>query len=645
MTKILKAHVRLLLVAILATGFSVVPEAHAARVLYVATNGNDNNSGLTTSAPLATLAKAHEKVNLSAYGDHTIFIRGGTYYGQSVSWSKHSDVHDIEIAAYQNERPVFDGIKNGVMASYFLAIVNGSNKTSNVTIRGLTIKRYLNWAIMIGLWGDWLGGNIIEDNVFEEIGDRFLPAPLQCSSTLRGYAVVAVEESGNNVIRNNVMVNSENCPSAEIYMHAVYLQHGASNNQIYDNFVSITSGDPFKVRNGSSYNEFFDNYVTRSGDRGFLLSCSEPGEASSLGNMVDNNVVTFPHPGASSSLALTWNCNSIPSTFINNGQRFFHPYASSSESFGAMTSGDFKGNGQNELVVALNYASGITVIARTDNGSKPRTNRFLSKVVYVASGQSVHALTSGDYDGDGTDEMLTYRRVGVMRYVDRGNPTLGIGQVIFADNTKDIVAMASGDFDGSGPDEVVTSFVALSNGLNTVQRGDGLSSLSNFGTIYSSSSWRVTAMTGEDFSGNGQDELVSAIHTTTMSQSRLTRGNGTTSISNFGDTYSSTSYLINAVSGGYFQSTSTPTLVTALWRKSDGFVNVYHHGYSINPSSGTNIHASLWDVVAIDSGQYHTSSIEEVIAAFQNSVGSEVHPGDGTTSLYTYGTFHKWEWP
>jgi hypothetical protein len=645
MRRKMSLQVRLLVVGVLLAGLYVAPEAHAARTLYVATNGSDNNSGLSTSAPLATLTKAHEKVNLPAYGDHTIYIRGGTYIGESVNWSKHSDVHSVTISAYQNERPVFDGIKNGTMASYFLAIVSGANKASNVTVRGLTVRHYLNWAIMIGLWGDWLGANVIEDNIFEEIGDKFLPAPMQCSSTLRGYAVVAIEESGSNIIRNNVMVNSENCPNAEKYMHAVYLQHGASNNQVYDNFVSITSGDPFKVRNGSSYNEFFDNYVTRSGDRGFLLSCSEPGESSSWGNVVDNNVITFPHPGATSYLSLTWNCNSIPSTFIDNGQRFFHPYLSSSESFGAMASGDFKGNGQNELVVALNYTSGITVIARTDNGAKPKTNRFLSKVVYVANNQSVHALTAGDYDGNGTDELLTYRRVGVMRYVDRGNPTVGIGQIIFADNTKDIVAMASGDFDGSGPDEVITSFVTVSNGLNTVQRGDGLNSLTNFGTIYSDSSWRATAMTSGDFNGDGHDELVSALHTTAMSQSRLTRGNGTTSISNFGDTYASSIYLINAVSGGFFQSTSTPTLVTALWRKSDGFMNVYHHGYSVNPSTGANVHASLWDVVALDKGQYHTSSVEEVVAAFQNNIGSEVHPGDGTTSLYNYGTFHKWEWP
>lgn len=633
-----------ILVLALFTGLGA-ENAIAARVLYVATNGSDSNNGLSVSTPLATLEGAEANVNF-ANGDHTIYLRGGTYYGQEVRWTKHSDQHNVTIASYQNETPKFDGIQNGVMRPFFFALVGGKNKPSNVTIRGLTIQNYLHWAIIIGLSGDWLGGNVIEDNVFENIGDRFLPPSLQCSGSLRGYAVVAIEESGDNVVRNNVMANAENCPANAQYVHAVYLQHGSSNNQVYDNFVSITSGDPFKVRNGSNNNQFYGNYVTRSGDRSFLLSCSESGESSSWGNIVEDNVITFPYPGIHpfGSIVLTRNCNSIPTSFVDRGQKFFYAYKSS-ETFGAMASGDFRGNGQNELAVALNYAAGFTIVARTDNGSMPRTNRHLSKVVYVANGQSIHAMTAGDYNGDGKDRMLTYRRAGSWRYVNRGSPINGLGPTIYSENTSDILAMVSGDFDGSGPDEVITSFLLPGTGQNDLRRGDGLNSLSNFGTIYSNTAWRVTSMSSGDFNGDGQDELVSALHTSSSSQSRVSRGNGTTSATNFGDLYASSTHNVNAVVGGHFESTAYPTLITALLRKSDGFMNVYHHGYSANPATGTNIHASLWDVVALDSGQYHASADEEVIAAFQNSIGSEVHPGNGTTSLYNYGTFHKWEWP
>src|SRR5690554_6739057 len=62
--------------------------------------------------------------------------------------------------------------------------------------------------------------------------------------------------------------------------------------------------------------------------------------------------------------------------------------------------------------------------------------------------------------------------------------------------------------------------------------------------------WRVTSMTSGDFNGDGRDELVSALHTPSMSQSRLSRGNGTTSVTNFGDLYTSSTYNINAVAGG-----------------------------------------------------------------------------------------------
>lgn len=632
-----------LLIALLLIGVGT-GDAMAARVLYVATNGSDSNDGSSTSTPLATLQKANDKVDF-AQGHHTIYVRGGTYYGQRVRWSKHSDQNNVTIAAYKNENPKFDGIKNGVIQQHFLALVGGTNKRSNVTIRGLTIRNYRQWGIIIGLSGDWLGGNVIEDNVFQNIGDRFLPPPLQCSSTTRGFAVIAIEQSGDNIVRNNIMVNAENCPANARFMHAVYLQHGGSNNQVYGNYVSITSGDPFKVRNGSSYNHFYDNYVTRSGDRAFLLSCSEAGESSSWENVIENNVITFPYP-AVSSIVLTWNCNSIPTTFIDRSQKFFYD-RKSAERFGAMVSGDFRGNGQNELVVALNYA-GFAMVVRTDRGSKPRTNRYLSKVVHVAN-HSIHAMTAGDYNGDGKDEMLTLRRAntrrGVRASVTQGNPLDGIGQTIYADTAWDILAMVSGDFDGMGPDEVITSFLERSTGQNYLRRGDGLASLDNFGTIYSNTAWRVTSMTSGDFNGDGRDQLVSALHTPSMSHSRLSRGNGTTSATNFGDLYSSSTFTIKAVAGGYFASTASPTLITALWRKSDGFMNVYHHGYGTNPTAGANIHASLWDVVALDSGQYHTSAVEEVVAAFQNNIGSEVHPGDGTTKLHSYGTFHKWEWP
>ena len=641
----IRSCVPFLLVALLAAA----NDAKAARVLYVATNGNDSNNGLSTSAPLATMQKAHSKIDLDTYGDHVVKIRGGTYYGQSAYWTKHSNAHQVTIEAYKNELPTFDGIKNGAMQTYFLALDGGQNSPSNVTIRGLRIRNYRRFGIAIGFGGQWLGSNTIENNVFEKIGDRFLPSSQPCTpgdSGTRGYAAILIDNSGSNIVRDNVMVNIENCSINAKYIHGLYIQDSSSNNQIYDNYISLSSGDPFKVRDGSNNNVFHDNYVTRAGDTGFLLLCGEPGEAPSTGNAIDQNVVTFPYPPRS-SIALIYKCNNVNDQAIDLGQRFFHGL-SSDESFGAMATGDFRGNGQNELVVALNYSS-FSIVLRTDNGAKPRTNRHLSKVVHVGGFNGpITAMTAGDYDGDGTHELLTATlRIPLgSTFVTRSNPMDGeIGQTIFQGNGT-ILAMTSGDFGGIGHDVVISSF--LQGNQNYLYRGDGKNSLTNLGTIFASTSWRVTSMTSGDFDGDGRDELVNAQQYQPSTYTRLSRGNGTTSAINFGDLYQSSTYAVRAVAGGYFESTAYPTLITALWRHSDGFNNVYHHGYSSSPISGTNVFASLWDVADLHSGQYHTSAVEEVVAAFQNTVnptGSEVHPGDGTTSLYNYGTFHKWDWP
>ena len=299
----------------------VVPVTGAARDLYVAVEGSDLNVG-SEALPLASLQAALDQVDIAAHGDHTIFVRGGTYYGQTVNWKKHSPDHRITISAYPNETVIFDGIRNGEIQTLFFALSRGTGVDSNVTIRGLTVRNYLSWAVFIGYGGDWLGGNVIEDNIFYNIGDRFLPPGKSCNLEQAGFAVVALEETGGNLIQNNVFAHAENCPMNARLMHAVYLQHGASGNEISANRVYWSSGDPFKVRNGSSDNVIVDNYALYSGDHAFLLSCSEANEAPSWRNAVADNRIAYPYaPGG--RLDVTTNCNSSPTTFIDRGQALF----------------------------------------------------------------------------------------------------------------------------------------------------------------------------------------------------------------------------------------------------------------------------------------------------------------------------------
>ncbi|VXC03559.1 Cell wall-binding protein [Flavobacterium sp. 9AF] len=73
---------------------------------YVATNGNDSNSGTSTSSPFQTLSKA---INQAAAGD-TIYVRGGTHnYSSTIVITKNgSSSAKINVYAYNNEIPVLN---------------------------------------------------------------------------------------------------------------------------------------------------------------------------------------------------------------------------------------------------------------------------------------------------------------------------------------------------------------------------------------------------------------------------------------------------------------------------------------------------------------------------------------------------------
>lgn len=71
---------------------------------YVATDGNDSNSGMSVGAPFATIAKA---LTVASSGD-TILVRGGTYSVSSSFTCSGTPANPIRIMGYGTERPVID---------------------------------------------------------------------------------------------------------------------------------------------------------------------------------------------------------------------------------------------------------------------------------------------------------------------------------------------------------------------------------------------------------------------------------------------------------------------------------------------------------------------------------------------------------
>ena len=129
-----------------------------ATTFYVATNGNDSNSGTSTSAPFATPQKA---VTLSALaaGD-TIYVRGGNYaFSTQVKPSRTGAAgNPIKLWAYPGEFPVWD----------FATMPAGSTKALDTRkdywhIKGIEVKNGPDSGILIAGSGTIIEGCVVHD--------------------------------------------------------------------------------------------------------------------------------------------------------------------------------------------------------------------------------------------------------------------------------------------------------------------------------------------------------------------------------------------------------------------------------------------------------------------------------------------------
>jgi hypothetical protein len=96
-------------------------------------------------------------------------------------------------------------------------------------------------------------------------------------------------------------------------MHAVYLAHGSSDNQVTANRFSGVSGDPIRVRDESNRNYVADNVFTTTGSDAFIsdwwcdksqnTACTKTsGECPSWENQFRDNEVHCGYGGATISI-------------------------------------------------------------------------------------------------------------------------------------------------------------------------------------------------------------------------------------------------------------------------------------------------------------------------------------------------------
>jgi len=611
----------------------------------------------------------------------------------------------IIVSAAAGEHPVFDGRPSGtaVPAERLLFLrpyaVNACpvsvDHWTQLAIEGLTVRNYASAAISLaGAHQNrcdgrtWTGGVEIRDCVFENIGDTAFddqpPGSADCASDGDppgcGFGAIIASHLRGSVFERNLFDNISNNDAADERAHALYLPHRSTCNRIVDNYVTRSSGSAFKLRDRSDDNVIANNFVGFSARGPFAplvsyLSCPATSGTSpeiwSRDNQVVGNVFIAPRAASSAQLAAlpyltTKNaaCGEPigPSAYtFSSPAGVYVPSYPTDEVATAMTAGDFDGDGKDEPVIALqsSHPDGTVATRVLTSHNQPSD---IGRLLTGCTECTIVAMTSGDFDGDGTPEIVSAIR---NTQTDVTEIWRGTGNAEFAlDALKNrgriyttagtdwhISALTSGRFGPLVSDGLVIAFV------NDRETRVYLAPAAVWGgavkRLYQSSGFRVTHLAAGDFRGDGTTLLATAFEA--PSNYVVYIGDGYSS--NVGATnakkiYGSGTSRVAALSAGNFDSGyrgAGDELVTAL---DNGATTSMFLGdgwtHWLYGSGATNIRQLYgpspdWDVTSLTAGDFRADALDEFATGFHRAnVQVQVWCGDAATSATGRYTFYQW---
>lgn len=353
-------------------------------------------------------------------------------------------------------------------------------------------------------------------------------------------------------------------------------------------------------------------------------------------------------------------------TVINNIQR---KQPAGTQTVDALAVADLDGDGMKEVVAAISADEGVSGRSLFRVVRSKLEQKWLGNLIFKANYTKITAMAAGHFSS-GNPQLITAHKDldnGPTTKIYRGSGVGGLNDLnLIWDGTGTgyhCTAMTAGDYDGDGDDDVVIALYNATTKTGQVWKSQGTTT--SLGTKLWEGSWKILALATGNFDGTGTVELMCSRDYVGGSSLLfdIQRGDGVTAntgLTNLGRVWAATAgneYIPTALAAGEYSSGGLGAghELIAAFRRVSGGTNVYAHvgdGTTIwNGSTGgaNNIEPNLYSTttytVPVMIGADVTSgSGDEVVTGFGKSDQShaQISVGDGTSSPFNLFTAYKW---
>jgi len=230
--------------------------------------------------------------------------------------------------------------------------------------------------------------------------------------------------------------------------------------------------------------------------------------------IIDLAVITDVVPNHAVNLAGASTTDDALVIFDGNGNGTFHQVASYKVIQGGrkIVVGDFNHDGFDDLALSTPHSVGVLL---NDNGT------FAPEIRYHVSAGSISYMTSGDFNGDGNLDIVAAlpAQMGFRVLLGNGNGTFTIERTVPLGTSP--VWLAVGDFTGDGDEDVAAVNADFRNGI-FVRLGNGDGTFTKAPVVIHAGAF-LQSITSADYNDDGIDDLAVVDFTSTL---RVLPGNG-----------------------------------------------------------------------------------------------------------------------